>query len=338
MPAVNSGLVLVTGASGFLGTYVVKELLQRGYDVRAVVRDTVKGEYVQNKFPGAKYAIVKDMAEPGAYNQVIKGIDAVVHVASPLDFDNTGGPEAVIGPAVFGVENLLKAASDTALGGNVKCFVQISSVAAVAGLPDGNPKTLTEEQWNDADLNKTYELGAAAPGALKYVASKVEAERAFWKWFEEKRAFDGVAILPGMILGTPMEYSPSGELGLTNGWVAAFAGPDNFGIDFEFWSPVGINDVAFATVSALSKPEAGGERYLVAGPPLFGNDVAILAEEYFPSAPTKPNMDPAFRDAQKAKASKFDGSKVEKAFGFKYRPTEDVIRELFNLVKERQVA
>ncbi|BEI83501.1 hypothetical protein CcaverHIS002_0401050 [Cutaneotrichosporon cavernicola] len=310
MPAVDSGLVLVTGASGFLGTYVVKELLQRGYGVRAVVRDTVKGEYVQNKFPGAKYAIVKDMAEltlawclrPCDQGHRRCGARGV----ASLDFDNTGGPEAVIGPAVFGVENLLKAASDPALGGNVKRFVQISSFAAIAGLPDGHAKTLTEEQWNDADLNKTYELGAAAPGALKYVASKVEAERAFWKWFEEKRAFDGVTILPGMILGTPMEYSPSGQLGLTNG--------------------------------ALSKPDAGGERYLLAGPPLFGNDVAILAEEYFPSAPTKPNRDPAFRDAQKARASKFDGSKAEKAFGFKYRPTEDVVRELFDLVKERQVA
>lgn len=63
MPAVDSGLVLVTGASGFLGTYIVQELLKRGYQVRAVVRDTAKGEYVQNKFPGAKYVIVKEMNE-----------------------------------------------------------------------------------------------------------------------------------------------------------------------------------------------------------------------------------------------------------------------------------
>lgn len=133
-----------------------------------------------------------------------------------------------------------------------------------------------------------------------------------------------------------MEYALNGEIGGTNAWVAGYAGPSNFGIDFEFWSTVGASDVAFATVSALSKPEASGERYTVAAEPLFGNDVAILAEEYFPSAPTKPNKDPAFIDAQKAKATKFDGSKAEKAFGFKYRPKEDVVRDLFKVVKGRQ--
>lgn len=212
MPALKTGTVLVTGASGFLGTYVVEELLARGYDVRAVVRDEAKGEYVEKTFPGAKYVIVKEMNEarfalrrhkadsqPGAYDAAVKGIDGVVHVASPLDVANEGHPDEVVVPAVVGVENLLKAVSDPALGANLKRFVQISSIAAIAGLPDGNPKTLTEEVWNDADVHKCYELGAPAPGPLKYIASKTKAERAFWKWFDEKRTFDAVAILPGMV-------------------------------------------------------------------------------------------------------------------------------------------
>lgn len=63
MPALKTGTVLVTGASGFLGTYIVEELLAKGYEVRAVVRDDAKGEYVQKTFPGAKYVIVKEMNE-----------------------------------------------------------------------------------------------------------------------------------------------------------------------------------------------------------------------------------------------------------------------------------
>lgn len=61
MPAINSGTVLVTGASGFLGTYVVQELLQRGFKVRAVVRDDKKGEYLQKNWPGTEYVIVEEM-------------------------------------------------------------------------------------------------------------------------------------------------------------------------------------------------------------------------------------------------------------------------------------
>lgn len=131
-----------------------------------------------------------------------------MHVASPLDTSNTGHPDEVIEPAVVGVENLLKAVSNTSLGANVKRFVKISSIAAIAGLPDGNPKTLTEEVWNDGDVDKCYELGAPAPGPLKYIASKTKAERAFWKWFEEKRPFDGVAILPGMVSGAAAALMP----------------------------------------------------------------------------------------------------------------------------------
>lgn len=121
----------------------------------------------------------------------------MVHVASPLDVGNTGHPDEVIEPAVVGVENLLKAVS--AKCPSLQRFVQISSIAAIAGLPDGTPKTYTEEVWNDADVDKCYALGAPAPGPLKYIASKTKAERAFWRWFEQDRAFDAVAILPGMV-------------------------------------------------------------------------------------------------------------------------------------------
>lgn len=102
----------------------------------------------------------------------------------------------MIGPAVVGVENLLKAVEGSK---TLKRFVQISSIAAIAGLPDGTPKTYTEETWNDAAVDECYKLGAPAPGPLKYIASKNKAERAFWKWFETKRSFDAVAILPGMV-------------------------------------------------------------------------------------------------------------------------------------------
>lgn len=63
MPAINNGTILVTGASGFLGCYIVEELQRKGFKVRAVVRDDKKGEYLQKHWPGTEYQIVKEMNE-----------------------------------------------------------------------------------------------------------------------------------------------------------------------------------------------------------------------------------------------------------------------------------
>jgi nucleoside-diphosphate-sugar epimerase len=62
MPAVSApALVLVTGASGFVGTAIIGVLREQGFNVRAVVRDDKKGNYIKDKYPGSEYVIVKDM-------------------------------------------------------------------------------------------------------------------------------------------------------------------------------------------------------------------------------------------------------------------------------------
>lgn len=96
-----------------------------------------------------------------------------------------------------------------------------------------------------------------------------------------------------------------------------------------------MREVAHATVSALSVPEAGGERFIVAASPLTGNEVAMIAEEYFPAA-TKPKKDTEYQKQQKERATVFDGSKATRILGTQYRPKEDTIRELFEIVKQRQ--
>lgn len=107
MPAVTSGLVLVTGASGFVGTYTVQALLDAGFAVRGTVRSKEKGEHLVSLSPKASYVLVPDMSAPGAYDEAVAGVDAVVHIASPLDGSNTGDPSLVIGPAVAGVTGVL---------------------------------------------------------------------------------------------------------------------------------------------------------------------------------------------------------------------------------------
>lgn len=137
----------------------------------------------------------------------------MVHVASPLDTQNTGDPSLVIGPAVAGVTGLL----ESLLGTEVKRVVQISSVAAIAA---GEKGVHTEAEWNEVAPAVCDKEGAAANGGIKYAASKALAERAFWKFFDQKRGFDGVSLNPGFVFGPPTQYAPGGEIvGSNGGWV-----------------------------------------------------------------------------------------------------------------------
>lgn len=96
-----------------------------------------------------------------------------------------------------------------------------------------------------------------------------------------------------------------------------------------------MREVAHATVSALTVPDAVGERFIIAAAPLTGNEVALLAEEYFPAAP-KGNKDAAYQQQQRERATVFDGSKATRILGTQYRPKEQSIRDLFDVVKARQ--
>ncbi|WOO83174.1 Putative uncharacterized oxidoreductase [Vanrija pseudolonga] len=345
MPALNSGLILITGASGYIGTYTVEVALKAGYAVRLAVRSADKGEYLKTRFAEYKdlvsYTIVKDMDAKGAYDEAVAGIDGVIHLASPVDLGFAGLASDMIAEAVTGVDNLLKALAST----STKRVVLLSSVVSVGPAmrpveEQGTKKVVyTEAQWNDANVAEALKLEAAAPGHIKYAASKNEAEREFWKWIKANHpAFDGVAILPAFNFGPPTQYGlgiPE-SVSIITPWLKP--GADASTLNFEFAGMVDVRDVAYATVKALSTPEAGGERYILSAHTLFNNDLAIGAtsDEANAAGLTRGNTDPAFRAELDSKAIIYDGSKAEKAFGFKYRGKDETIAETVKTIHKNR--
>jgi len=78
-----NSLILVTGANGFIGSHVADQLLEAGYRVRGTSRDTTKTAWMKELFD-KKYGegrfeavVVKDMVEPGAFEEACKGISLV---------------------------------------------------------------------------------------------------------------------------------------------------------------------------------------------------------------------------------------------------------------------
>ena len=94
MVAISSpAKVLVTGANGYLATWVVKKYLEAGYSVRGTVRSLSKSAFLSDKF--ARYGdrfelvVVEDITKDGAFDEAVKGVDAIAHTASPFHYKAT---------------------------------------------------------------------------------------------------------------------------------------------------------------------------------------------------------------------------------------------------------
>lgn len=145
--------------------------------------------------------------QKGAFDEAVKGVDAIEHTASPFHFNITE-PEELIAPAVSGTLGVLQSALE--YGSSVKRVVVTSSVAAVLEVVPDAP-IFTENDWNNLSVKEVETKGKDASPADAYRASKTLAEKAAWAFVEqnkEKISFDLVVINPPMVMG-PVSHEVS---------------------------------------------------------------------------------------------------------------------------------
>jgi dihydroflavonol-4-reductase len=244
---VSGETVLVTGGSGFIGSYCILDLLRGGYRVRTTVRSPDR-EATVRELLGAESAdalsfATADLTSDAGWSEAVAGCDYVLHVASPFPLGAPKHEDELIVPAREGALRVLGAARDA----GVRRVVLTSSFAAIGygGAAPGRP--FTEEDWSDPN-------GTAISA---YAKSKTLAERAAWDFVRyggpELAVVNPVGVF-GPVLGP--DYSTSIQLvkRLIDG---AMPGLPNvaFGI-------VDVRDVADLHVRAMTAPEAAGERFL----------------------------------------------------------------------------
>ncbi|KAK6144051.1 hypothetical protein DH2020_020871 [Rehmannia glutinosa] len=305
--------VCVTGASGYIASWLVKFLLQRGYTVKASVRDLNDPKKTQHllALDGAKERlrlIKANLLEEGSFDEVVDGCDGVFHTASPF-YSAAKDPQAeLIDPALKGTLNVLGSCAKTP---SVKRVVLTSSMAAVYF--NGKPRTpdvvVDETWWSDPES--------------WYVLSKTLAEDAAWKFVKEK-GIDMVSINPALVIGPLLQptlnTSSAAILNLING---AETYPNNT----VGW--INVKDVAYAHILAFENPSANG-RYNLAERVAHYSEIVEILRQLYPTMqlPQKCADDKPF-------APKFQVSKERAiSLGVKFTPLEEGIKETVESLKE----
>lgn len=280
-----SELFVVTGASGFIASHVVAQLLAAGHRVRGTVRSLAREETYAHlrALPGAaeRLELVEaELLEPSAFDELVRGARYVLHTASPYALDASDPQKDLVDPARRGTENVLEACAKAP---SVSRVVVTSSMAAITDEPESD-RVLSEADWNEkSSLTRN-----------PYYYSKTVAERAAWDFVETSaRSFDLVTINPFMVIGPSL--SPA--LNTSNQLFADLLGGAYPGIMRFTWGFVDVRDVARAHLLAATTPEASG-RYLCAADTIAMRDVVELLREagYGDRALPKLGMDCAVGD------------------------------------------
>ncbi|XP_014523222.1 vestitone reductase isoform X1 [Vigna radiata var. radiata] len=193
----GKGRVCVTGGSGFVGSWIVKRLLEDGYTVHTTVRPDpdAKGDlsFLTN-LPGASEKLKifsADLSDPESFNEAIEGCFGVLHTATPFDVELNEAEEVVTQRSIDGALGILKACLNSK---TVKRVVYTSSASAVYR-QQKEDDVMDESFWSDENL-----LRDSKPFAWAYSISKTLTEKAVLE-FGEKHGLDVVTLIPTFVLG-----------------------------------------------------------------------------------------------------------------------------------------
>nr|QFQ61499.1 dihydroflavonol 4-reductase [Dryopteris erythrosora] len=278
-------LVCVTGASGHLGTWLVKRLLERGYRVRATVRnpgDPTKTAILRN-LPGAdeRLQIVRgQLLEESGFDDAVNGCDGVFHCACPTEFSFEDPYKDCIEPAVNGTVNVLKACAKAP---SIKRIVFTSSAAAVrfTQLEDIAGQRFDENCWTDIEMCERDK-----PHGWPYFVSKTLSEKKAFELAQEYN-LDLVTILPPLVNGPflidKIPNSVADAISLVTGDISHHK-------FIRRISYVHIDDIIDAHIFLYETPAAQG-RYNGSCADASITEIAELLKKLFPKIKLPDNFD-----------------------------------------------
>ena len=332
-------MILLTGATGLLGSHIAYELLQQGKKIRALKRkdsNSVLTEKIFSFYTNEHIELLNaiewvegDVLDLGSLEDAMVGITHVYHCAAMVSF-LPKERDKMMQVNIEGTANVVNAA----MHAGVKKLCHISSIAALGSTIDGS--LITEETWWKNNPSNSY-----------YAISKYGAEREVWRAAEE--GLNVVIVNPSFIIG-PGDTSKSSS--------------EAFGIlrKGASWYTNGVNgyvdarDVAHAAIK-LIESDVLNQRFIL-------NAANLSYRSFFDKVLVQLNKPKTKREAGKfllalawriekllaaiagrnpiitkekvgyaLQISQYDGSKIQKTINFNYRNIDTSIMEICKFYK-----
>ncbi|KAJ1286033.1 hypothetical protein BS78_03G323000 [Paspalum vaginatum] len=317
----GGGLVCVTGGSGFIGSWLVRRLLDRGYAVHATVKNLqdeaeTKHLLAMDDGAGTRLRLFQmDLVDPASIRPAVEGARGVFHLASPMILEAEYLEKELLEPAVKGTLNVLRAAKDC----GVARVVLMSSQAAMVPNPNWpEDKVIDDDCWADVELLKKLQLW--------YSVSKTQAEKAAWD-FAATEGLQVAVLNPGMVLGPMLTPSVNVSLQLL---LQLLRGERLDHLDKLYVGCVDVRDVADSLMMLYENPSAQGRHLCIESVERlvdFTNKIADLYPEY----PVQRTLEDKQGWVVRAK----DPSKKLIELGARFTPFDKTIRDTVDCFRSK---
>lgn len=319
-PKMDEKVVCVTGGSGFIGSWLVRQLLERGYTVHATLQnlsDPKERDHLE-ALEGGKDRLKLfqlDVLDYDSMAAAINGCQGVFHLASPCTLEELKDPQVeVLDPAVKGTLNALEASRRA----QVKRVVLTSSISSLVPNPNWPPNTVIDENsWTDIEYCERDKIW--------YPVSKTLAEKAAWEYTNTHK-MDMVAIHPSTCLGPLLQPRLNASSGVL---LQLLQGTQD--TQSNYWlGCVHVADVAKAQILLYETPSASG-RYLCTNGIIHFSDFAEVVAKICPEYPVHRFTEETQPGLVRCK----DAAKKLIGLGLNFTPIEEAIQQSVASMRER---
>jgi nucleoside-diphosphate-sugar epimerase len=343
--------ILVTGGTGYLASWIVKQLLDEGLEVRTTVRNLAQKDKFSHltalavKSKGTLEFFEADLLKFGSFQKAMSGCELVIHTASPFIISGVkNAQKELVEPALEGTRNVLDSVNRTE---SVKRVVLTSSVVAIYGDAIDMHKTengiFTEEHWNFS----------SSVNHQPYSYSKTLAEKLAWEMEGKQNRWDLITINPGFIMGPSLsKRTDSTSIDIM---MQLASGKFKTGVPSGKMGVVDVRDTAKAHILAGFNSNASGRHICVSEEKDF-LDFANVIRHKHPQYPLPKSYIPKWlfgfiapmigftRKYVKLNIGidlRFDNSYIRKDLGLEFIPFEKTISDHFeqllidDLIKKR---